>query len=105
MFTIVKGINLAPLIPSVVNSAVIIIYSTIWKIISLKLNVMENHRTDTDFEDALISKVSSNSVTARHRHLVKAPGCNDERTHFLMHFSEPLICISRRPCLAGHSTH
>jgi len=45
------------LVPSVLNAVSIGVFSAVWKKVSLLLNVMENHRTDIEYEDALIAKV------------------------------------------------
>ena len=58
-FTIELGslaIELGALVPTVFNAASIQIFTKVWKIVSLALNSFENHRTDTQFEDALIAK-------------------------------------------------
>jgi hypothetical protein len=52
-------LELSTIIPSTANAVSITIFSIAWKIISLKLTINENHRTDTAFEDSLIGKTFS----------------------------------------------
>ena len=52
-------VELGALVPSVINGGMIFVFSAGWKVVSLKLNENENHRTDTQFEDALIAKTFS----------------------------------------------
>lgn len=40
-----------------VNAMIIIFMNQVWKFIAIKLTTWENHRTDSDFENALISKI------------------------------------------------
>ncbi|CAM9680880.1 unnamed protein product [Chrysoparadoxa australica] len=50
------GVNYASIIPALVNAIQIIVMNYIYSSVALKLNKMENHRTDTEFEDNLILK-------------------------------------------------
>lgn len=43
--------------PGVANGVVIMLLNTIFTVVSFRLNEYENHRTETEFENALISKV------------------------------------------------
>jgi hypothetical protein len=54
--TLFNLIELGTIIPSMANAVSITVFTTIWKTVSLKLTVFENHRTDTGFEDSLIGK-------------------------------------------------
>lgn len=58
-FTVFGFIELGTLVPSVLNAVSIGIFSSTWKVVSLKLTIAENHRTDTYFEDSLIAKTFS----------------------------------------------
>jgi len=57
-FTVLGFVELGVLVPSVLNAVSIGVFTAVWKNVSLMLNVMENHRTDIEYEDALIAKVS-----------------------------------------------
>jgi len=43
----------------VLQSVSITVFSNVWKFVSLQLTILENHRTDTYFEDSLIVKTFS----------------------------------------------
>jgi anoctamin-10/anoctamin-7 len=60
-FTVLPPVNveLGGLIPAVLQSVSIAVFSATWKFVSLQLTVFENHRTDTAFEDSLIVKTFS----------------------------------------------
>ncbi len=52
----VLGIDFSNIIPSVVNAIQIIIMNSIYSELAVRLNDLENHRTDTAYEDNLIAK-------------------------------------------------
>lgn len=53
----VLKIDLAPIIASGLNAVVIVVLNVLYQGVAVKLNDYENHRTDTQYEDALISKI------------------------------------------------
>jgi len=53
----ILGIAFAPIIASVANAVQIQIMNALYYNIALSLNAMENHRTDTIYEDNLIAKI------------------------------------------------
>ena len=61
-FTVLGILPLGAVIPSVLQAVLIGAMSAAWKSTSLALTVMENHRTDTQFEDSLIVKTFSFEV-------------------------------------------
>lgn len=58
-FTVLGYVELGVLVPSVLNAVSIAVFTAVWKAVSLKLTIMENHRTDTAFENSLIGKTFS----------------------------------------------
>ena len=52
----VSGIQLGNIISGVMNALQILFFNSVYGDMALKLNHYENHRTDTEFEDALIAK-------------------------------------------------
>ena len=56
MFTI-QGFNLGAIIASMANAIVIGVLNSLYGGTAVKLNDWENHRTDTAYEDSLISKI------------------------------------------------
>jgi len=55
----VPEIPIGTIIAVILNSVAIIIFNAIWGRVSVFLNDWENHRTDTEYEDALILKSSA----------------------------------------------
>jgi hypothetical protein len=52
----VGGVNTGPIITSLLNAVQIQVMNAIYGTIAIRLNDYENHRTDTQYEDALIGK-------------------------------------------------
>ena len=53
----VIGIDFTSPIASVLNAVIIVVLNKAYQGIAVKLNNFENHRTDTQYEDYLISKI------------------------------------------------
>ena len=51
------GVLLGPIITSIIQAIVIVVLNIVYQMIATYLNDLENHRTDTAYEDNLIAKV------------------------------------------------
>jgi hypothetical protein len=56
LFTI-RGFNATSIIISIINAVTIAVLNILYGMVVYQLNDYENHRTDTDYEDSLVSKI------------------------------------------------
>lgn len=54
---VLGGINFAPIVSALLNSAVIVTLNLLYQRVAIALNDYENHRTETEYEDYLIGKI------------------------------------------------
>jgi hypothetical protein len=59
---LIGNVQFAGIIASLLNAVQIQIMNYIYSIISIELNDFENHRTEVDYEDALIAKTFSMTI-------------------------------------------
>ncbi|CAM9598929.1 unnamed protein product, partial [Ectocarpus sp. 8 AP-2014] len=52
----VRGVSFATIIPPLVNAVQIQVMNAFYGTVAIKLTDLENHRTDTEYEDNLIAK-------------------------------------------------
>ena len=53
------AVNLTSVIASLINTVVVVVLNILYQRVAIRLNDYENHRTDTEYEDNLISKIFS----------------------------------------------
>jgi hypothetical protein len=54
---VILGINIGSILASLANSIVIVSLNILYQGVAISLNDYENHRTETEYEDYLISKI------------------------------------------------
>jgi hypothetical protein len=56
---VLGSLNLTSIIATLMNTVVIVVLNMVYQGVAISLNDYENHRTDTQYEDYLISKIFS----------------------------------------------